>query len=83
MVSGGIPQLPVGHEAFSGYDASTINVRAGLEIQLSPMFQLDIGLSHGTSTASQARMVQHVSNYENAIAGLGGPNCDPRHWRRR
>ena len=77
VVSGGISQFPVGFEDFTGYDASTINIRAGLEIQLSPMFQLDIGLSSGTSTASQARMLQHPANYTNAIMGLGGPNCDP------
>lgn len=77
VVSGGIPQSPVGFEDFAGYDASTINIRAGLEIQLSPMFQLDVGFTHGTSQASQARMVQKVDNYLNAIDGLGGPNCNP------
>ena len=77
VVSGGISQFPVGFEDFSGYDASTINIRAGLEIQLSPMFQLDIGLTSGTSQASQARMLQHPANYTNAIMGLGGPNCNP------
>ena len=77
VVSGGIPQSPVGFEDFAGYDASTINIRAGLDIQLSPMFQLDIGFTHGTSQASQARMVQKVENYLNAIDGLGGPNCNP------
>lgn len=76
-VSGGVAQFPVGFEDFSGYDASTFNVRAGLDIQLSPMFQLDIGLTHGASDASQARMLQHPANYQNAINGLGGPNCDP------
>ena len=77
VVSGGIPQSPVGFEDFAGYDASTINIRAGLDIQLSPMFQLDIGFTHGTSQASQARMIQKVENYMNAIQGLGGPNCNP------
>ena len=77
VVSGGISQFPVGFEDFSGYDASTMNIRAGLDIQLSPMFQLDIGFTHGTSTASQARMLQHPANYTNAVMGLGGPNCDP------
>ena len=76
-VSGGIPQLPPGYEAFTGYDASTFNFRAGLDIQLSPMFQLDIGLTHGVSEASQARLIPHESNYLNAIAGLGGSNCNP------
>ena len=66
-MTGGIPQSPVGYEDFAGYDASTINIRAGLDIQLSPMFQLDIGFTHGTSKASQARMIQKVENYMNAI----------------
>ena len=76
-VRGGIAQFPIGFEDFSGYDASTYNVRAGLDIQLSRTFELQVGVIHGVSEASQARMIMHRANYLNAVNGLGGPDCDP------
>lgn len=74
-VSGIIAQFPVGFEGLTGYEASTYNVRAGLEFELSNALGFRIGVSHGTSKATQARMVENVRNYRNAINGLGGPGC--------
>ena len=58
-------------------ESDTYNLHGSLDIDMNETFGLQLGITYGRSDVTQNRYDIVVDRYENALAGLGGPGCDP------
>jgi len=58
-------------------ESGTYNLHGSLDIDLNETFGLQLGATYGRSAVTQNRYDLVIDRFENALAGLGGPDCDP------
>ncbi len=58
-------------------ESDTYNLHGSLDIDLNQTFGLQLGATYGRSAVTQNRYDLVIDRFENALAGLGGPDCDP------
>ena len=58
-------------------ESDTYNLHGSLDIDLNETFGLQLGTTYGRSAVTQNRYDLVIDRFENALAGLGGPGCDP------
>ena len=58
-------------------ESDTYNLHGSLDIDLNETFGLQLGATYGRSAVTQNRYDLVIDRFENALSGLGGPDCDP------
>lgn len=67
----------IGYKDQQLQESDTYNLHGSLDIDLNETFGLQLGATYGRSEVTQNRYDLVIDRFENALAGLGGPDCDP------
>ena len=72
-VGGQVPANFIGEDQTT---SDTINIQGNLDIEISNSLGLSLAMNYGKSEVDQNRYDFIADRYQDALNGLGGPNCD-------